>query len=140
MQKRSVLCQTRAAVAHAVVSGDERGRGAALRPSSEGGDVRSGVFESTPAPAPKVWEVEWRGSDQSGDSGSESLEDAISGKDDSGDDQPDGRQPIRDRAQIEARRGGVAACEALDGGYVLLALPSNAPPEVFDGVRLFSRD
>ena len=29
-----------------------------------------------------------------------------------------------------ARQGTAALCEALDGGYVLLALPSNAPPEV----------
>ena len=34
-----------------------------------------------------------------------------------------------------ARQGTAAICEALDGGYVLLALPSNAPPEVFDGVK-----
>ena len=34
-----------------------------------------------------------------------------------------------------ARQGTAALCEALDGGYVLLALPSNAPPEVFDHVK-----
>ena len=34
-----------------------------------------------------------------------------------------------------ARQGTAAICEALDGGYVLLALPSNAPPEVFAGVK-----
>jgi hypothetical protein len=118
VQKRSVLCQARAAYAHAVVGGGERGRCAAstaLGAASKGCDGPSGFFDSRPAPASRVWEVEWRGSDESGGSGSSSLEDTNNGKDGSGDDTPGGR-PIRDGALIEARRDGVAACEAMDVG------------------------
>jgi hypothetical protein len=34
-----------------------------------------------------------------------------------------------------ARNNMAVVCEALDGGYVLIALPQSAPPEVFDGVK-----
>ena len=50
-------------------------------------------------------------------------------------DTPDLPMEFVERAAAAARRGEAVVHDCADGGYVLVALPRDAPPAVFDDVR-----